>query len=179
MAQFWLSILSVVAVAQAHLTSNNFPGYGFAWYDPNCGFSCYNAVSSTRLSCPAIDSADGHSMDMSMSMGSGAPTPACQAQSLPFLATIAHCMRTRCSVDVPAWKREEFWATKLVSDAVPKWTYAETLVALGNATPTMEYNASATEVMDMAMVVSDADYEKQFRFNRLFDHLEMLQARYA
>ncbi|KAJ4359399.1 hypothetical protein N0V95_002230 [Ascochyta clinopodiicola] len=43
----------------------------------------------------------------------------------------------------------------------------------------MVYNASSTEVMTMPMVISDADYEKQFKFNRLFDHLEMLQARYA
>jgi hypothetical protein len=118
-------------------------------------------------------------MGMDMDMASGAPTPDCKAQNLPFLENIAHCMSTRCSADVPVWKREEFWATKLISDVVPKWTYSETLVELGNSTPTMVYNASSTEVMTMAMVISDADYDKQFKFNRLFDHIEMLQARYA
>jgi hypothetical protein len=174
-----LFLLSAIPVARSHLTSNKFPGYGFEWYNPNCGFSCYNAVSSTRLACPATDSTDGHSMGMDMDMASGAPTPGCQAQSLPFLETIAYCMRTRCSADVAVWEREEFWATKLISDMVPKWTYSETLVALGNSTPAMVYNASSTEVMTMPMVISDADYEKQFDFNRLFDHIEMLQARYA
>lgn len=114
-----------------------------------------------------------------MSIAPGAPTPKCQAQNLPFLETIAYCMSTRCSADVPIWKREEFWATKLISDVVPKWTYSEALVQLGNSTPTMVYNASAKEIMTMPMVIKDADYEMQFKFNRLFDHLEMLQARYA
>ncbi|KAJ4382039.1 hypothetical protein N0V86_002366 [Didymella sp. IMI 355093] len=172
-------LLAALPVAHSHLTSNNFPGYGFAWYDPNCGFSCYNAVSSTQLSCPVTDSAGAHSMDMNMDMAPGAPSPGCQAQSLPFLGTVAYCMSMRCSADVPVWKREEFWATKLISGVVPKWTYSEMLVQLGNSTPTMVYNASSKEVMSMPMVVSNADYERQFRFNRLFDHLEMLQARYA
>jgi hypothetical protein len=172
-----LIILSACPVARSHLTSNKFPGYGFAWYDPNCGFSCYNAISSARLSCPEDHSTSSHSMDMDM--GSGAPTPGCQAQSLPFLKTIAYCMSTRCSVDVALWKREQFWATKLISGVVPKWSYSETLVQLGNSMPTSVYNARSSEVMSMPMVISDADFEKQFSFNRLFDHLEMLQARYA
>jgi hypothetical protein len=29
------------------------------------------------------------------------------------------------------------------------------------------------------MMISTADYEVQFKFNRLFDHVEMLQARYV
>ncbi|USP76285.1 ferric reductase-like transmembrane component [Curvularia clavata] len=174
-----LFLLSATPVARSHLTSNYFPGYGFAWYDPNCGFSCYNAVSSTRLSCPTADTLAGHSMGMGMDMATGAPTPGCRAQSLPFLETIAYCMSTRCDTDVPVWKREEFWATKLISGVVPKWTYSETLAQLGNSTPTMVYNASSTEVMTMPMTISDSDYNKQFNFNRLFDHIEMLQARYA
>jgi hypothetical protein len=88
-------------------------------------------------------------------------------------------MSTRCSVDVALWKREQFWATKLISGVVPKWSYSETLVQLGNSMPTSVYNARSSEVMSMPMVISDADFEKQSSFNRLFDHLEMLQARYA
>jgi hypothetical protein len=118
-------------------------------------------------------------MDMDMDMASGAPTPDCQAQSLPFLQTIAYCMSKRCTADVPIWRREEFWATKLISGIVPKWTYSETLVELGNSTPTMIYKPRSSEIMVMPMVISDVNYENQFNFNRLFDHLEMLQARYA
>jgi hypothetical protein len=179
MELLWLFIISATPFAHSHLTSNNFPGYGFSWYSPNCGFSCYNSVSSASLSCPATDSSDGHSMGMDMDMAAGAPTPSCQAQNLPFLQTIAYCMSTRCSADVPVWKREEFWATKLITDVVPKWTYSETLVELGNSTPTMVYNASSTEVMTMPMVISDSSYDMQFNFNRLFDRIEMLQARYV
>jgi hypothetical protein len=182
MELIWLfTLLAALPVARSHLVSSDFPGYGFSWYEPNCGYSCYSAVSYTLLLCPSTDSTDGHSMDMDMDMDmtSGAPTPACQAQNLPFLETIAYCMSTRCGVDVPVWKREEFWATKMLSDVVPKWTYSETLAELGNSTPTMVYNASSKEVMTMPMVLSTADYEKQFNFNRLFDHIEMLQARYA
>jgi hypothetical protein len=180
MELLWLlTLLSAIPVARSHLVSLNFPGYGFSWSDPNCGYSCYNAVSSTLLSCPETDSTDSMDMDMDMDMPSGAPTPSCQAQNLPFLQTISYCMSTRCGPDVPVWKREEFWATKLISDIVPKWTYSETLADLGNSTPTMVYNSSSSEVMTMPMVVPTADYEKQFNFHRLFDHIEMLQARYA
>jgi len=179
MELLWLFIVFAIPAARAHLTSNYFPGYGFSWYDPDCGFSCYNAVSSASLSCPATDSLAGNSMGMDMTMATGAPTPSCQAQNLPFLETIAYCMSTRCSADVPIWKREEFWATKLITDVVPKWTYSETLVELGNSTPTMMYNASSTEAMTMPMVISNASYDKQSNFNRLFDHIEMLQARYV
>jgi hypothetical protein len=179
MKLLWLfTLLSALPIARSHLASGYFPGYGFSWYEPNCGYSCYSAVSSTLLSCDSTDSTDsGHSMDMDMTPG--APTPACQAQNLPFLETIAYCMSTRCGADVPVWKREEYWATKLLSDVVPKYTYSESLAELGNSTPIMMYNASSSEVMTMPMVITDADYKKQFNFNRLFDHIEMLQARYA
>jgi hypothetical protein len=179
---FWLfTLLSAIPVAHSHLESNKFPGYGFAWYDPNCGYSCYNAVSSALLSCPSTDSTGGDSMemDMDMDMTSKAPTPACKAQHLPFLETIAYCMSTRCGANIPVWKREEFWATKLLSDVVPKWTYSESLAKLGNSKPTMVYNSSSSENMTMPMLISTVDYEVQFKFNLLFDHLEMLQARYA
>ncbi|KAH6611938.1 ferric reductase like transmembrane component-domain-containing protein [Boeremia exigua] len=183
MELLWLFILlQAFPVAHSHLVSNKFPGYGFAWYDPNCGFSCYNAVSSTPLECDASDSStDGHGgmdMDMDMGMGAEAPTPDCKAQNLPFLETIAYCMSTRCTADVPVWKREEFWATKLITGIVPKWTYSETLEQLGNSTVTMVYNGSSGEVMTMPMVLSDFDYNRQFKFNKLFDHIEMLQVRY-
>jgi hypothetical protein len=118
-------------------------------------------------------------MEMNMGMTSGMPTPACQGQNLPFLETIAYCMSIRCGIDVPVWKREEFWATKLLNDVVPKWTYSESLAELGNSTPKMMYNSSSKENMTMAMMISTADYEVQFKFNRLFDHVEMLQARYV
>lgn len=180
MESFWLFFLLKIPVACAHLISNKFPGYGFEWYDPDCGFSCYNAVSTAHLSCPEADSVDvGMDMIMDMDMLPGVPTPGCQAQSLPFLGTIAYCMSIRCSADIPVWKREGFWATKLIGDVVPKWTYSETLVKLGCATPTAVHNASSKEVVTIPMVISDADYQKQFNFNQLFDHSEMLQARYA
>jgi hypothetical protein len=178
MELLWLlALLSEIPVARSHLVSNNFPGYGFAWYKPNCGYSCYSAVSSSLLLCPSIDF--DNSMEMDMVMTSGMPTPACQGQNLPFLETIAYCMSIRCGTGVPVWKREEFWATKLLNDVVPKWTYSESLAELGNSTPRMMYNSSSKENMTMPMMISTADYEVQFKFNRLFDHVEMLQARYV
>jgi hypothetical protein len=88
-------------------------------------------------------------------------------------------MSTRCSADVPFWKRERFWPKKLINDVVPKWTSSELLAELGNSTPIMAYTSSSKEDMTMLMLINTANYEVQFKFSRIFYHLEMLQAQYV
>lgn len=44
-------------------------------------------------------------------------------------------------------------------------------------TPTVEYNSSLT--LNETVLFPAATLEMQIKFNYLFDHLEMLQARYA
>lgn len=170
-----LAILATFQVAASHLTSFEFPGLGFSWYDPNCGFSCYNAIASAPLSCPEEDHSGGHSH------GTAAAAPACQVQNTAFLTSVAYCLSTRCDPrEVPVWSRERFWATKMIGSGTlqPIWTYSESLAMIEHI-PEETYNSSSMVIVNVTMLISDTDYEKQFKFNKNFDRLEMLQARYA
>lgn len=158
----------------AHLTSNKFPGYGFAWYEPSCGFACYSAISSAMLECTEMDhSGDDHS-GMSMST-----SDECRAGDTPFLTTLAYCMQTYCDDKTPVWKREQYWEDQATGGmGVPaKWTYSQALAEI-TETPTAEFNASSEEPLEVTMVVTKETYEVQNVFNVRFDHMEMLQARY-
>ena len=167
-------LLSLAHASLAHLKSNAFPGYGFRWYDPVCGYACNNAIASATLECTVMDHSHGHSHAM------GATSPACRAGDTPFLTTLAWCMNAMCDpVKVPTWQREKFWATKVTGDpaVVPKWDYSRALEDVGEK-PTIEFNASSTDTLNQTVVLGMADYETQSRFMVKFDYLEMLQAKY-
>jgi hypothetical protein len=166
-----LTLSSLTHVSPAHLMSPYFPGYGFSWYDPVCGFACNKAIASAPLSCT---SSGGHSH------ASGPTSPECYASDTAFLTTLAHCMNSTCDpIKVPTWQMEKFWATKVTGDAavVPKWDYSKTLKEVSER-PTVEYNSSSKGILNQTMLVSKATYEMQSKFLTLFDHLEALQSRY-
>ncbi|KAF3935739.1 hypothetical protein ABW19_dt0209415 [Dactylella cylindrospora] len=157
----------------AHLQSYYFPGYGFAWYNPVCGFACYNSISGATLSCTSTDHSGGHSH------GSGPTTPECRAGDTAFLTTLAYCMNITCNAEnLPTWKREEFWSTKVTGDeaVLPKWDYT-TALAMIVGEPTTLFNSSLT--LSETVIVPEATLEMQTKFMRMFDYIEMLQARYA
>ncbi|KAF2841328.1 hypothetical protein M501DRAFT_989858 [Patellaria atrata CBS 101060] len=158
----------------AHLTSYKFPGYGFSWYDPACGFACNNAISSAPLSCTSTE--HGHSHH-----GSGPTSPECYASDSAYLTTLAYCIKSNCDpAKVPTWKREKYWATKVISGAsvAPKWDYSRALEEIIEE-PTVEYNSSSGAVLNETMLVPMASYDMNYKFNVMFDHIEMLQARYV
>ena len=152
-----------------HLVSRNFPGYGFWWYDPNCAFSCHDAISAAMLNCTNMGD-----------MGHMGPTsPQCYATDTAYLTTLAYCMKTHCDDDdVPTYKREDFWATKFTGDpdVMPMWDYATSL-AMVKKPPTIEYNSTAG-VLNQTMLVSQEDYDIQHKFNIIFMDMETLQAKY-
>ncbi|KAK3064204.1 hypothetical protein LTS18_009225 [Coniosporium uncinatum] len=170
-----LFAVSIVAgPGLAHLQDFAFPGYGFSWYDPVCGYACSNAIASAPLACTSME-AMGHSH------GSGPTSPECFASDTAYLTTLAYCMSTRCdSIKVPTWQREKFWSTKVTGDAtvLPKWDYTRAVEEVGER-PTVEFNSSLENVLSQTMLVSDADYEMQSRFMVLFDYLEALQPKYS
>jgi hypothetical protein len=173
-----LLILSLVANSSlAHQEDPHFPGYGFHWYDPVCGYACYNALSSASLSCSS----------------KGSTSVACQAGDTAFLKTLAYCMNSACDVDnVPTWEREKFWAITFMpmkedeashgmtmgdmSD-LPIWGYTDALSEV-SVTPVVVFNSRSKNILNQTMLVSKADYEKQSKFMVMFDYLEALQARY-
>jgi hypothetical protein len=174
------ALLLLIQSSYAHVQNFHFPGYGFHWYGPVCGYACYNTLSHAPLSC---------------SMGA-MTSVSCQASDSVFLTTLAYCMNSACDADnVPVWKREQFWAaTLMVMDGgmsmsmgdmamddmsgLPKWDYTEALLIVTER-PTVEFNASSKSILNQTVLVSKADYEMQSRFMVMFDYLESLQPRYA
>jgi hypothetical protein len=171
-------LLLLIRFSNAHLQDSHFPGYGFHWYDPVCGYACYNTLSRAPLSC-----------------STGAMTSvSCQANDSAFLTTLAYCMSSTCDADnVPVWKREQFWAATLMAmddgmsmgdmamddmSGLPKWDYTEALLRVTER-PTVEFNASSKSILNQTVLVSKADYEMQSKFMVMFDYLESLQPRYA
>lgn len=172
--KYYLQLLLVVFVsslirsALAHLHASSFPGYGFSWYDPVCGYACNDAIASAPLSCTSTESA------------SEPTSPECRAGDTAFLTTLAYCMNATCDpAKVPAWQREKFWATQMTGDpaVVPKWDYATTLQEV-RGSPAAEFNSSSEDTLNQTVSISTTTYEVQSRFMIMFDHLEMLQARY-
>jgi len=150
----------------AHLVSYHFPGYGFSWYDPLCGFACTNAISSAPLPC---------------SSSTGSNSPQCLASSAPFLTSLAYCMNSRCDpANVPIWKREKFWANDMTggdATVVPILDYQAALQSVTKA-PIVEFNSSSKSILNETVLVPRASYTKQIQFMAKFDHLEHLQATY-
>ncbi|KAI9722283.1 MAG: hypothetical protein M1812_001755 [Candelaria pacifica] len=112
---------------------------------------------------------------------SGSTSPECRASDTPFLTTLAYCMNSTCDpVEVPAWKKEKFWAIQVTGDpaVLPKWDYARALEEIMDM-PMVEFNASSDSVLNQTMVVGKATYEMQSKFMVMFDYLEALQARYS
>ena len=169
-----LTLSSLTRFSLAHLQSSDFPGYGFSWYDPVCGYACNNAIASAPLSCTPMESMDGGSM-------SGPTPPECFAGDTAFLTTLAYCINSTCDpIKVPTWQREKFWATKVTSDpaVIPKWDYSRALDEIRER-PTVEFDFSSKSTWNQTVLVSDMIYKIQSNFMVMFDHLEALQARYV
>lgn len=169
-----LTLSSLTHISLAHVMSPYFPGYGFRWYDPVCGFACNNAIASAPLSCTSTESSGGHSHML------GPTSPECYASDTAFLTTLAYCMSATCDpIKVPTWQREKFWVTEVTGDPAvePKWDYSTTLKEVRER-PTVEFNSSSRSTLNQTVLVSKVTYEMQSKFMVMFDHLEALQARY-
>jgi hypothetical protein len=169
---FIVSASFSVTVFAMSASESAFPGYGFSWYGPVCGYACNAALANAMLSCTEMD----HSMDH-MGMSMGMTTPECRASDTSFLTTLAYCMNTTC--DIPIWKREKFWANQATGDETvpPKWTYEQALAEI-KGKPTVVFNQSSEDVLDGTQIVNQETYGIQARFMVMFDYIEMLQARY-
>jgi hypothetical protein len=158
-----------------HLESYNFPGYGFAWYDPPCAFACWSALSSATLSCTSTDHSHSSSHHASPT------TPECQANDTALLTSVAYCMNEFCPDDVTAMKREEFWGLRMLDTTGTvraKWTYGQALAEVVEV-PREVFNSSSEEVLGQTVRVDRDVFGLNNRFNVLFDHVEMLQSKYA
>lgn len=167
-----LSLCALAHLSDAHVESFKLPGYGFSWYDVPCAWACYNSLSGAPLACTSMDDSSGHSH------GAGPTSPECRAGDTAFLTTLAYCMDSHCdAVKTPTWRRERFWSSHVTGDKtiLPKWAYSTALDAIPEP-PTTVFNSS--EVLNQTTILGQEAYDKQYNFNVMFDHIEMLQAQY-
>jgi len=172
-----LAWLAAHATAQ-HLTSYSFPGYGFAWYAPACANACWSVLSGATLSCSEMMDHSGNMGGHMMAMTS----PECKAGDTALLTSMAYCMAQNCPDSVTPAQREDYWRMRMLDTTGTvraKWTYGEALAQVQEP-PTVEFNASSTDVLlNQTVLVNKDAYGLNNRFNVLFDHIEMLQARYT
>ncbi|KAK8131626.1 hypothetical protein PG984_008064 [Apiospora sp. TS-2023a] len=88
-------------------------GFGIALYQDLCCQACHDALSTLFLNCTTfMEQPEGESgsdegmsgmggmgMDMDMDMPMGMTSDECRATNLPWLQTMAHCIRSRCDAD--------------------------------------------------------------------------------
>ncbi|KAK9775139.1 putative FAD-binding FR-type domain-containing protein [Seiridium cardinale] len=171
---FVASSLAFGATASTH--GNGLIGYGQWWYDPTCAYACRAVISSAPLDCPDDTMNDG---DMSMDMSMSSPTAPCIAENTGFLGTLAYCISKRCPADhVSTSKIEAYWADQATGDATiaPNWSYGDTLANITQA-PSRVYQSGDT--LNYTAAISDADYDYQYSFDKLFDWEEMTQSTYT
>ncbi|GKT88534.1 related to ferric reductase Fre2p [Colletotrichum tofieldiae] len=150
-------------------------GYGQSWYDPPCAYGCRAVIGSAPVDCPEMDA---DNMDMSMHMHGGSPMAPCIAQNVDFLSTLAYCMGNRCPADgVSASKLEAYWADQATGDpTIPaRWTYGAVLANITQP-PTRKFETGDT--LNYTALISDADYQYQYDFNRFFNWVEAVQSTY-
>lgn len=115
----------------------------------------------------------GHMMSMT--------SPECQANDTALLTSMAYCMAQNCPESVTPAEREDYWRMRMLDTTGtvrPKWTYGEALSQVENA-PTLEFNKTSHDVLNHTVLADKESWAINNRFNILFDHIEMLQARYT
>jgi hypothetical protein len=173
---FLLGWVGAIASAQ-HLDSYKFPGYGFSWYAPACAKACWSVLSGATLSCTEMD----HTGGMGGMMMSSTTSAACQAGDTALLTSMAYCISQNCPDSVTPAQREDYWRMRMLDTTGTvraKWTYGAALAQVQES-PTIVFNKSSTNVLTETVLANQDAYNLNNRFNILFDHIEMLQARYA
>ncbi|KAK8052697.1 hypothetical protein PG996_011998 [Apiospora saccharicola] len=88
-------------------------GFGIDLYQDLCCQACHDALSTLFLNCTTfmeqpegeggsdegMSDMGGMGMDMDMDMPMGMTSDECRATNLPWLQTMAHCIRSRCDAD--------------------------------------------------------------------------------
>ncbi|KAK2033563.1 hypothetical protein LX32DRAFT_635251 [Colletotrichum zoysiae] len=170
-----LLLLLLVNTVASHKTG--LIGYGQWWYDPPCAYACRAVIASAPLDCPGMGAG---SAGATMHMNGGSPIASCIANNTDFLATLSYCMGTRCADHdgVSASKLEAYWADQATGDPKipPHWTYG---AVLANITLLPARTFRKGDMLNYTAIISNADYQYQYDFNRFFDWEEAVQSTYV
>lgn len=150
-----LAQLSSGAVAVKH----GVIGMGISMYKPVCAYACHDSLASLWLNCTTFStgSDDMAGMDMKllkrMDMGEEAAATTsmeCVASNMPWLQTLAYCLKDRCGIDgVGEKKIAKAYSTLSMSDTA---VYSDMLPATA---PTTELEADAMWLNETSLVNYD------------------------
>lgn len=162
------------------LASSGIVGYGITLFPDLCCQACYDSLSSLYLSCTDFDGSS--SMDMGMDMGMGdmdMPMPTtsdeCRASNLPWLQTIAHCIRTNCNaVGYAPDKQAVCFSQRALAGASQPALDA----SLPPTPPTVEVADGATW-LNSTSLVNAALYRSTYGTYQEFEREEILHSTYS
>ncbi|KAH7309291.1 ferric reductase like transmembrane component-domain-containing protein [Rhexocercosporidium sp. MPI-PUGE-AT-0058] len=153
-----LAQLALGAVAVKHGTI----GMGITMYKPVCAYACYDSLSALWLNCTTFASAsddmagmEGMDMKLLKRMDMGEEPEAttsmeCVASNMPWLQTLAYCLKDRCGIDgVGENKIAKAYSTLSMSDTA---VYSEMLPA---EAPTTMLEADAMWLNETSLVNYD------------------------
>ncbi|KAH7417787.1 ferric reductase like transmembrane component [Cadophora sp. MPI-SDFR-AT-0126] len=170
-----LAQLSSGAVAVKH----GVIGMGISMYKPVCAYACHDSLASLWLNCTTFSSAshDMEGMDMKllkrMDMGEEAEATTsmeCVASNMPWLQTLAYCLKDRCRIDgVGEKKIAKAYSTLSMSDTA---VYSEMLPATA---PTTELEADAMWLNETSLV----NYELYFSNRQTLQEFEYQEDTHA
>lgn len=150
---------TVLVLASASAPVSALQGFGeqAVGYFPYCATACNRALGSNYLSC----SFDGYVPGGMMNSDSASATPACRANNIPFLSSLAYCIRTHCDYDLGVI--ETWWAAKASGTGgafVPlKFSYQEALMLV--STPPTQV-ITPKENLTTTMLADETIYANQY-----------------
>lgn len=140
MVQLFLSLLTVAGLCSASIGLTGIDSFD---NQPFCATACYGSLSSYRLDCSVVhgDERDDHHAHVVTS-------PECRADNLPFLTSLAWCIRSKCDEvgeHLTTSAIEQFWERTSTGDPAvqPTWSYRQALANVSDA-PTMELTHGGT-----------------------------------
>ncbi|KAL2066035.1 hypothetical protein VTL71DRAFT_2106 [Oculimacula yallundae] len=157
-------------------TNHGLVGMGITMYKPVCAHACHETLSLLWLNCTTfampghdVDGKGGMSMKLHKRSGDLGKGPVattslkCRASDLPWLQTLAYCMKDRCGADGVGEKDIVKAYTKLsMSD---KAVYSEMVPAVA---PTVQLEADA-KWLNQTMLVN---YENWFSWRQTLQEFE-------
>ncbi|XMA10829.1 hypothetical protein WAI453_003620 [Rhynchosporium graminicola] len=171
-----LAATGAVAVAVKHGTI----GMGITMYKPPCAYACHDCLSTLWLNCTTfampgddMDGMAGMGMKLIKRMDMGGESEAttsmeCTASNMPWLHTLAYCLKDRCGADGVGEKQiEKAYAKLSMSDTA---VYSE---MLPTEAPKMELEADA-KWLNQTMLVNYAKWYSQRQTLQEFEYQEDL-----
>ncbi|PBP22566.1 ferric reductase like transmembrane component [Diplocarpon rosae] len=164
-------VLQDVSAAGAH----GIIGFGISLYQDECCQACYDSLSALWLSCTIFDEEMSMNPGDMDAMAMGTTSPECYATNVPWLETMAYCIRSNCDAHgFPAAKQAACFSTHAVAGAATP-TFQQSLPALA---PTVELAPDATW-LNATSLVNQETYASTYGTEAEFARSEYIHTRYA